>query len=492
MKKIGFLSKIFLLFLFYLFISNSVLHPQPEDEYNLLSGINSLLAVFNTLEVESSVDEIKKLSDYDESKGTTIKGLAKAVRAKGLYALETKISINGLAKLNIPAIAYSWDNSFQAIGRFEQKHIIILTPGEKSKQIKKKDFYNTYSGFALLISKDKKLLPQIETKDADIRFEEYTAEFGTVKIGEVPDKKLKYIFKFRNTGKKELIISRVSASCGCTATMLSKKNFAPGELGEIKATFNLEGRVDRQSTNVYVFSNDPITPIVKLQIKATIMGRGLYVIPEAIDWGKIKRKSKVVSAKIYVSPPKDEELNAIKVNSSSKFISTEFSSIEDGDSKVLEIRIILDTNDIFPGELNEKITIYTDNEKYPRVEVPITGNIIGDIEIRPSKFFFGLAGEIRNPKVTMLNTGEIPLKIEKIENPLDFISVVIITKDEGKEYEIIATLKENTPPDNIKGNITVYTNNPEQLKIEIPVYCLSGGIDRELIGVRKDPYSQTK
>ena len=42
----------------------------------------------------------------------------------------------------------------------------------------------------------------------------------------------------------------------------------------------------------------------------------------------------------------------------------------------------------------------------------------------------------------------------------------------GKEYELTAFLKENTSPERIKGRITVYTNNPEQKEIKIPVYCL--------------------
>jgi len=76
-------------------------------------------------------------------------------------------------------------------------------------------------------------------------------DFGKIKEGE----NLDVSFRFKNTGKKPLVISSVTASCGCTVPETPKKPYAPGETGVIKASFNSTGKPGTQSKQVNVFSN---------------------------------------------------------------------------------------------------------------------------------------------------------------------------------------------------------------------------------------------
>jgi hypothetical protein len=77
-------------------------------------------------------------------------------------------------------------------------------------------------------------------------------DFGSIKQGEILD----VSFRFKNTGSKPLIISNVSASCGCTVPEVPKKPYAPGETGVIKASFDSnKGQVGHNSKQVTVFSN---------------------------------------------------------------------------------------------------------------------------------------------------------------------------------------------------------------------------------------------
>jgi hypothetical protein len=75
--------------------------------------------------------------------------------------------------------------------------------------------------------------------------------FGKVTDGE----KVIISFHFVNTGKKPLIISNVSASCGCTVPEKPEKPIAPGEEGLIKAEFNSSGRVGFASKDLTVTCN---------------------------------------------------------------------------------------------------------------------------------------------------------------------------------------------------------------------------------------------
>ena len=76
-------------------------------------------------------------------------------------------------------------------------------------------------------------------------------DFGKIEEG----KNLEVSFRFKNVGDKPLVISNVSASCGCTVPETPKKPYAPGETGVIKASFNSAGKSGAQAKQVNVFAN---------------------------------------------------------------------------------------------------------------------------------------------------------------------------------------------------------------------------------------------
>ena len=76
-------------------------------------------------------------------------------------------------------------------------------------------------------------------------------DFGKIEEG----KTLEVSFRFKNVGDKPLVISNVSASCGCTVPETPKKPYAPGETGVIKASFNSAGKSGAQAKQVNVFAN---------------------------------------------------------------------------------------------------------------------------------------------------------------------------------------------------------------------------------------------
>lgn len=76
-------------------------------------------------------------------------------------------------------------------------------------------------------------------------------DFGKMKEGETLD----VDFRFKNTGSKPLIISRVWAQCGCTVAETPQQPFAPGETGVIKASFNSTGKPNLNSKEVYLTAN---------------------------------------------------------------------------------------------------------------------------------------------------------------------------------------------------------------------------------------------
>jgi hypothetical protein len=92
-------------------------------------------------------------------------------------------------------------------------------------------------------------------------------DFGKMKEGE----NLEVSFRFKNVGDKPLVISNVSASCGCTVPETPKEPYAPGQTGVIKASFNSSGKPGINSKQVNVFANtDPgmTTLVFRVDVKA--------------------------------------------------------------------------------------------------------------------------------------------------------------------------------------------------------------------------------
>ena len=87
-------------------------------------------------------------------------------------------------------------------------------------------------------------------------------EFGEAKEGE----KVKHTYAFVNTGKAPLIISNVSASCGCTTPEYSKHPIAPGEEGNVTVVFDTQNQVGVQQKIITVLSNaEPGRTILQLK-----------------------------------------------------------------------------------------------------------------------------------------------------------------------------------------------------------------------------------
>ncbi|MCF6132919.1 DUF1573 domain-containing protein [Flavobacterium wongokense] len=108
-------------------------------------------------------------------------------------------------------------------------------------------------------------LASCEHKDAEMTFSESEYDFGTINQGD----KVVHDFKFTNTGKADLLISKAKGSCGCTVPEYPKEAIKSGESGTIKVSFNSTGKHGETQKTVTLFCNTKDS-IEILKIKATI------------------------------------------------------------------------------------------------------------------------------------------------------------------------------------------------------------------------------
>ena len=89
------------------------------------------------------------------------------------------------------------------------------------------------------------------SKFTSIEWLEQTKDYGKITEGQ----KLEVSFRFKNTGDKPLIIESVHPSCGCTVADPPKEPIAPGAEGEIKGSFDSNGKQGEQHKTLVVTAN---------------------------------------------------------------------------------------------------------------------------------------------------------------------------------------------------------------------------------------------
>ncbi len=126
---------------------------------------------------------------------------------------------------------------------------------------------NRYSvGISVTVKEDFRNLSEEELAKAPVaEFDNKVFNFGTIKQGE----KVSNNFKLTNTGKSDLLIRNVRASCGCTAVKHANI-IKPGETTEIGVTFNSRGKRNRQNKSISVITNDPKNSTTILRVMGTV------------------------------------------------------------------------------------------------------------------------------------------------------------------------------------------------------------------------------
>ena len=94
-------------------------------------------------------------------------------------------------------------------------------------------------------------------------------------------------FLIKNSGDAALEVKAVKVGCGCTTIIYPKQKIEvlPGQSIEAKFTFNTEGMEQEVVKYIYIESNDPLMPVIKLKLTAQVKRVGLAVINRFLSFG---------------------------------------------------------------------------------------------------------------------------------------------------------------------------------------------------------------
>ncbi len=301
-------------------------------------------------------------------------------------------------------------------------------------------------------------------------------------FGKIDDSKVvSHTFKFTNTGTETLTIVQAKGSCGCTVPDLRKKDYAPGESGELAVQFNPHNRRGAQHTTVTVSTNDAAQPQTILHIESEVIPQ-IQVDPTAANLGQIDQG---IEGKIVVTiTSRVEGLTPTTVLSSNPLVSTRLlegrKAEVDGESVMqypLEV-VVAPTAPV--GRVQAQLTINTNDESSNKrtINLLAMGEVVGEVTASPAQVMVGgvAPGQDIAMDIRLANRRGNAFKVLGVEEtpgvgPKIFtVNVVEDPTTVPASYKLMIRGKAPANPGGIRGELVIKTNVESQPEVKIPYY----------------------
>jgi hypothetical protein len=290
------------------------------------------------------------------------------------------------------------------------------------------------------------------------------------------NKALEYQFAFKNEGNGKLVITSLKGSCGCTVPDLEKKEYEPGEGNVVTVRYDPHGKSGPQHQTVTIMSNDPEHPTMQLQISAEVKPL-VAMEPRLVNFGANVQKGQGAQQIVKITGrTADFAASNPTVNNPDRYDIKVLDTKEvvvDGE-KLRQTTIEVNLKKNAPvGTIQDNLMVRTNDERMNLVNVPIAGNIEGELDLMPPRLALGLLKTRetfqRDVKVTRKN-GQ-PFKILAVAN-----SQTNTTKldakftPEGNGYVISISGAGPEQTGVLKADMIVTTDVPGEEVITIPAF----------------------
>lgn len=442
-----------------------------QKENDILCAPKSLLYLCNLFGVEATLDELSELCKVDPTSGTTLLNLHKAAEKKGLSPKAVKMEWQDFQKIQFPAIVHlNYDHYFVVNGIKDGK--VMITDSPSSYNLSMDEFRQIWNGYTLLVNNPKhskadrsreKRNKISYPKHPRIKFAQLTFEFGTALGGE----QINHNFEFTNEGSDSLKIKHVDTSCRCTAAKLETTEFSPGQKGYIQVALDVPSKSRAVEETAVVFTNDPESPKIELTLKGESFVP-IAAAPNHIILGR-KRLLQASTLNLALNVPDSEHTQIEELEPSSPYL-TARSETTDGMTHRVDLMIAKETP---IGSFKEHLKInYIHKGKNGFIDVPISGEILGDIVLSVRKLFFGMVNSRVAKQITLSGVGSLPFEVISVETDSPNLSVQILNHKENR-YVLEAVLSADAiSKREFHGAITVKTTSEKQPEINIPVYAI--------------------
>ncbi len=321
---------------------------------------------------------------------------------------------------------------------------------------------------------------QVETPKPELFLEKPVVDLGEVIEGDRPTANWVLV----NRVNADLIIKQTRAGCGCTVVRLKEeeKVIPPGGSRVLKADFHTQGRRGKQTKGITVFTNDPVSPMVKLQLVANI--KSLYTIkPSGMANLQSVRRGGTASKTIDILPGDEADFEILSAHVPEDVplrllvepFDADGSKGQPPPSKGWRIRVSVDESASL-GTITTELTLglRIGDIKQERV-VPIRCSVVGDLSWTPRVLDITrhlARGGTRLPPLIIRSEEDLAFKILGADAgpPFDISVEQVSAASPGTRYSVVLTVREDAEAGPFGTTLHVRTDSLDEPLIEVPVF----------------------
>jgi len=310
--------------------------------------------------------------------------------------------------------------------------VLILQVGcqEQSKPAEKLKAATTEPGENM---EEIEIVPKTGGPAPKIVFEKEIYDFG--KVG--PSAKQTGQFKFTNEGKALLKITKVGRCCGIVTSM-DKMEYEPGESGVLKVEWKSSPRESTMNRQLNVYSNDPITPQVRLTIKAKVV---LQVAWEPKRLNLLLDEENAGSPNITIRSLDNRPFSILGFESTADCVTADYDSSVEATQIVLEPKVDMDK---LQSNLRGRINISLNHPRGNSAIVPFS--VLAKYKINPPLLiiFNAEPGKPIVRTISVLNNYDQDFEIDSLSSKSGIVTIKVLEQkkiSDGYQLEV-----EITPP----------------------------------------------
>jgi len=221
-----------------------------------------------------------------------------------------------------------------------------------------------------------------------------------------------YRFEFTNPYKEDVRIASVRTSCGCTTPTFSNELVKSRATSAVIAKFNTETHIGDKAAVLTVVFDKPYYSEVQLLVSGHIRTDVTFSPPEVnfgeMLAGQIKRQEVVVTH----TGASNWEIKDVRSLCSDLTVGLQ--AAERGPSMV-RYRMIIGTKDTLPeGEIRERLTLITNDQRFPTIDMAVTGRVRPSLEVSPASVGLGTIASGSRTEKRLVVRAEQDFTIRKV------------------------------------------------------------------------------
>lgn len=317
------------------------------------------------------------------------------------------------------------------------------------------------------------------TSLARMEFKKTTHDVGQVFDHESQEFK----FEFTNTGEEDLIIERVQSSCGCTASELEKKVYAPGESGAIDVVFNPKGKKGDQRRQLTVYSNANGREAVLLVTGSVT--QLVAIDPGILSMGSVAKGQSATKFITVTGRTEDFEVTRATAGNLEVFATrvVGVEPIAELDANGSETGVTLRRATIEVtlkegakvGRVDDRLTIRTNDARRPIVTAQVIATVMGDLAVTPPRISIGRPelGETFEREFTIASRSGEAFEIKEIRYPNGPVRIEFehspVNADKPDTYKIRMKATAARVHPRLRQEIVIRTNVEGEEEIRVPI-----------------------